>query len=95
MPAYDYSGGGVYFITICTKGRELLFGKVKNGGMAMNELGWTVWEAWEKPAKIRREIQLGTFEVMPNHLHGIVSIIPDEISAVSAPDRASFDNNAD
>jgi REP element-mobilizing transposase RayT len=76
LPAYDYSCG-VYFVTICTYERAPLFGQVVGGGMAMNELGWIVWEEWERSTKIRRELDLGAFVVMPNHLHGIVTIAPD------------------
>jgi putative transposase len=57
----------------------LLFGTVNNGAMAMNELGWIVWEEWEKSAQIRNEVELGPFVVMPNHLHGVVMIVPDNL----------------
>jgi putative transposase len=75
---YDYAGDGMYFITICTAGREMLFGNIRNGAMAMNEMGWIAWEEWEKSAEIRREIELDSFVVMPNHLHGLVTIVPDD-----------------
>ncbi len=90
MPAYDYSAEAVYFVTICTKGRKLLFGNVKNGGMAMNELGWFVWEEWERSAEMRKEVQVGAFVVMPNHLHSIVTTNPEKISTAFALDRKSF-----
>jgi hypothetical protein len=35
---YDYSAGGMYFITTCTKGREEFFGKIQNGKMILNEI---------------------------------------------------------
>jgi putative transposase len=77
LPQYDYAGNGTYFVTICTHERALLFGNINNGAMAMNELGWIAWEEWEKSAEIRKQIELGPFVVMPNHLHGIVTINPD------------------
>ncbi|MDE2888982.1 MAG: hypothetical protein OXR72_12285 [Gemmatimonadota bacterium] len=73
----DYSRAGAYFITVCTVGRELLFGEVKDGEMALNELGWIVEEEWLQSAWIRSEIELDAWVVMPNHVHGIV-IIADE-----------------
>ena len=74
---YDYSRAGAYFITVCTVGRELLFGEVKDDEMALNELGWIVEEEWLQSARIRSEIELDAWVVMPNHIHGIV-IIADE-----------------
>jgi putative transposase len=68
LPEYDYAGNRTYFTTICTHTRAVLFGNVRNGGMALNELGWIVGE---------NEIELGPFVVTPNHLHGIVVIVPN------------------
>jgi putative transposase len=82
---YDYAGSGTYFVTICTVGREMLFGEIRGGGMAMNEFGWLAWEEWEKSAELRPWISLDDFVVMPNHLHGLVTISPDD-------DRGSDDN---
>ena len=43
---YDYSRQGLYFLTICTKGKECLFGDVENGFMVHNELGSIASECW-------------------------------------------------
>ena len=40
----------------------------------LNEYGKIVQREWEKSAKIRSEIILDQFIVMPNHIHGIVMI---------------------
>ncbi|HEY8784538.1 MAG TPA: hypothetical protein VIM16_23125 [Mucilaginibacter sp.] len=39
LKGYDYSQAGLYFITICTQNRELLFGKIVNGEMILNDAG--------------------------------------------------------
>ena len=39
---WDYSNEGDYFITICTKNREHLFGYVKDEEMILNEYGQIV-----------------------------------------------------
>lgn len=72
---YDYSQAGAYFVTICTHKKEFLFGNVVNGEMRLNELGKVVQDEWHRSAKMRREIELDTFVVMPNHIHGIVTIV--------------------
>ena len=71
---YDYSREGVYCVTVCTDGRELLFGEVKDDEMALNELGRIAEEEWLQSARIRIEIELDALVVMPNHVHGIVII---------------------
>ncbi len=42
--------------------------------MQPNEWGQIVREEWFRSAQIRREIQLDAFVLMPNHIHGIVTI---------------------
>ncbi len=71
---YDYTQHGAYFVTICTYGRVCLFGSIVNKAMQLNACGKIVLEEWIKSASIRREIELGTFVIMPNHLHGIVML---------------------
>ena len=74
LPGYDYSRAGAYFITICTQGRKCLFGDVAGGKMVLNEYGTIVANEWENTARIRDEIELDEWVVMPNHFHGIVLI---------------------
>lgn len=74
LQGYDYTRAGAYFITICTQGRECLFGEIVDGEMILNELGRIVQEEWEKTPAIRREMELDAFVVMPDHIHGIVII---------------------
>ena len=71
MPAYDYSAAGAYFITICTKGRIPLFGKIVNGEMRLNELGLAVENIWNHLPDDFPWIALDTFVVMPDHIHMI------------------------
>ena len=79
LPKYDYSQSGAYFITICTHQREWLFGEILNEKMLLNEFGNIARNEWLKTPKIRPNIELGEFIVMPNHIHGIIWI-KDELS---------------
>ncbi len=72
---YDYRQPGAYFVTICTHQRQCLFGQVKKGTVELNEFGQIVQAEWLKSPLIRRELELDVFVILPNHLHGIVSII--------------------
>jgi putative transposase len=75
IPEFDYSSPGMYFITICTNHRVLLFGDIVDGEMVLNEYGDIVFDEWIKSTKIRHEIELDEFIIMPNHLHGIINIV--------------------
>ncbi len=69
---YDYTQNGAYFITICTAGRNSLFGQIENGIMQLNELGNLAQTCWFDIPLHRMNVELGAFVVMPNHIHGIV-----------------------
>lgn len=71
---YDYAGKGLYFITLCTADRKNLFGRIINGELFLNPLGKIAKEEWAKTPEIRNNITLGEFIIMPNHMHGIISI---------------------
>ncbi|MGL5939434.1 MAG: transposase [Waterburya sp.] len=85
LPEYDYSQSGIYFVTICTYHKQCLFGDIENGKMYLNQIGKIVREEWLKSAQIRREIELDEWVIMPNHLHGIVVIVENDV--VSSKDR--------
>ena len=69
---HDYTGAD-YFVTFCTKNRELYFGDVVDGQMVLSEIGkWAVIQI-EQTAIIRQnDVEIPMFVVMPNHVHLIV-----------------------
>ncbi|GIV57086.1 MAG: hypothetical protein KatS3mg054_0921 [Chloroflexus sp.] len=74
---------GGYFITICTHDRACLFGEVVAGEMQVNAVGEVVCAEWFRTAQIRPYVRLydDEFVVMPNHIHGIIWIINDDVGA--------------
>ena len=76
LRGYDYARVGACFVTLCAQERLCLFGEIASGEMYLNALGHIVEEEWLRSAEIRTEILLDAFVVMPNHLHGIVVIVP-------------------
>jgi putative transposase len=69
---YDYSQPGAYFITICTKNRRFLFGEIENDLMSINDYGEIVRLSWLDLPQHYANVQLDTFVIMPNHIHGII-----------------------
>ncbi|MFH1077119.1 MAG: transposase [Pseudomonadota bacterium] len=74
LQEYDYSQTGAYFVTICTKNRECLFGNISNGTMVLNDTGRIVQKCWNEIDEHFPHITLDEFIVMPNHAHGILLI---------------------
>ena len=71
---YDYSQPGAYFVTLCTQDGQTLFGLVSNGQVVLNSAGATVQSWWADIAKRFPPVEVDSFIVMPNHLHGILSL---------------------
>ena len=72
VQGYDYSQNGAYFITICTKDKKHFFGKIKDSKMIFTEIGKIVDNEWKNTAKIRKNVILDEYVVMPNHFHAIL-----------------------
>jgi REP element-mobilizing transposase RayT len=69
---WDYRWAGSYFITICTKDREYFLGDVTDGKMQLSHAGVIADILWHEIKNHTRNIELGEFIVMPNHVHGIL-----------------------
>jgi len=78
----------LYFITICTQNKEKIFGEITNVGahcmcpnresntkMILSEYGKIVEEEINKTNKIRENIEINEYVIMPNHVHFIIEII--------------------
>jgi putative transposase len=80
---FDYRTFAAYFVTICTHERRHLFGAVRRGRMTLNGYGEIVGEEWKRSEEMRDEVVLDAFVVMPNHMHGIVCLVPPDVDDVS------------
>ena len=87
LPGYDYASPGAYFVTIVTYHHACLFGKIQNDEMQLTNLGQIVEEYWRDISEHFPNVELGTFLVMPNHIHGIIILHADAIrDLVSTPE---------
>ena len=84
LRGWDYTKTGAYFITICTHQREPIFGEVIDRRMKMNDWGSVVVAEWRQTERLRNNVTLDEFIVMPNHVHGIIWITHDANTNVGA-----------
>ncbi len=78
LPGWDYSSHGYYFITICTKRWQSCFGQIVAGVMVSSDLGRVARDCWAAIPVHFPGAAVDEFVVMPNHVHGIVIIQPNE-----------------
>jgi putative transposase len=76
LKGWNYAGAAIYFITIVTEHRACIFGEIKEGEMILSDFGQIVEDAFSKSFEIRKELLLHEFILMPNHLHALVEILP-------------------
>lgn len=97
LPGWDYRQPAAYFVTICTRDRVRLFGEVVRGRMVLNACGRIVAEEWRRTERVRDNVVLDAFVVMPNHVHGIIGITTgpgDGGAARHASDTPTDENDA-
>lgn len=88
---WNYAWEGAYFITICTKDKNHYFGEINDGKMILSPLGILADVFWYEMKNHAKNIVLGAFVVMPNHIHGI--LILDHQNKLLIDNESSMDNN--
>jgi putative transposase len=99
LKGYDYSQAGLYFITICVQDRKCLFGEIVGAGftpapndratemvaptMQLNDFGTIAHQQWQKLPERFTNMELDVFQIMPNHMHGII-MLTDTVGATLA-----------
>lgn len=85
LKGYDYSQAGLYFITICCQDRKCRFGKIENDEMIFNEFGIIAYNEWENLPMRFPNFELDVFQIMPNHMHGIILLSAPPVGAGFTP----------
>ena len=67
---------GAFFITLVTQDRRCIFGDIVDGVLQATMLGRIVEREWEVTGRIRCEVSLQAFVLMPNHMHAVVVLEP-------------------
>jgi REP element-mobilizing transposase RayT len=71
---YDYASEGDYYVTIDVLDFKSILGRVEDKRIILSELGAAVENAWKGLPERFKNITLGDFIIMPNHMHGIIRI---------------------
>ncbi len=92
LAEYDYGSNGMYFITICTQFRESYFGDIVTQDEAIilqpSILGQVVIDCWLAIPTFFPFVVLDAFQLMPDHVHGIIWICkPEEEGQHWQPNR--------
>ena len=93
LKGYDYSQAGAYFITICCHNKECRFGIIVNyesqadAQIELNEYGTIAYNEWMKLPERLPNFDLDVFQIMPNHIHGIISLTDPITNATTVEAR--------
>ena len=71
---WDYSNKGIYLITICSAGRENIFGFIENSEMFLNQKGKILHDEIINSIQIRDKWVFHNWIIMPNHIHFLIEI---------------------
>ena len=80
---YNYAQAGLYFVTVCCYERRTLFGRVVDGAMNLSVAGKIAREEWLRTSRLRSNVFLDEFVIMPNHMHGIINLADHDIGSVT------------
>lgn len=69
---YDYTQSGAIFVTLCTHGRQRLFGAVEDGLLVHSPAGLLAADRWRAIPHRFPGVMIDVFVVMPDHIHGIL-----------------------
>jgi len=86
LKGYDYRSSGVYFVTIVTQGRALLWADVCEGEVILSPAGEMVEQVWTQLPERFPRVSLDAFVVMPNHVHGLLVLGGIEPSSTALSD---------
>ncbi|MGB1205177.1 MAG: transposase [Chitinophagales bacterium] len=71
---WDYRWASTYFVTICTHNHEHYFGDIENDKMQLSHIGILADVLWHEIKNHTKNVELGAYVIMPNHVHGILMI---------------------
>lgn len=89
LPGYDYTQSGAYFVTLVTSQRLCLFGKINGETCDLSNTGKIALAEWTRLPQRFAYVNLDELIIMPNHVHGILFLQPDDSVAARRDDPGS------
>ena len=95
LTGFDYSSSRYHFFTICVEDHYHSFGAIENKTMILSYQGNIAFEQWKWLGKQYPYIDLISFVIMPDHIHGIIHIDADFYNIVNQYNRIPQYNRID
>jgi putative transposase len=92
LQGYDYSQAGGYFITLCTRDRAQLFGKITDSKMQLSPTGEIARHAWRSLPEWFPYVALDCYVIMPNHIHGVLLLLPEDSKTLAVESSIERDS---
>jgi len=89
LKQWDYTWKASYFVTANCKGRAHHFGEVIEGEMQLSDLGQIADTVWSQIHEHYPWAQPGPHIIMPDHMHGIITLVHDHTAAGSGVGRGA------
>ena len=70
---HDYNSG-IYFVTICSKDKQHIFGKIKDSIMILSDIGKIVERCILDISNHHTNVELWNHVIMPNHIHMVINV---------------------
>ena len=74
LKGFDYAEPGAYFVTICTENGISYLGNIVDGITISYPISDIIREIWQEIPQKFQCVDIDTFIIMPNHVHGIIII---------------------
>ena len=81
LPGFDYSRGGAYFVTFCTKGRSRSLAHATATEWQLTSEGHAVRHSWLRLESTFPHVRLDALAILPDHVHGLLWIVRYNISS--------------
>lgn len=93
LEKYDYCQNGIYFITLVAFKRGPIFASLSQNKIELTEYGNILKEEWLATAKLRKNVEIKEFVIMPDHFHALLFIQQEPVGAWRAmPVQRQFGN---
>ena len=73
LKSWNYGWNASYFITINLRDRnDWVFGRIENQRMILSKIGQIANDNWKNIPQHFPLVKLDVFQIMPDHVHGII-----------------------